>query len=277
MESTNETQATCNICLNCGKVCKDKRGLSIHEARCSGLSSFECSECGSVFQSFSNLKRHQTTCDKYKEIEMRKEYDERNKSIQAECDARIRSIQSEYDNRLNLLNSELVGKIMNLDKEIQTSVTTKVKIEKEEWIRQNNQELEILRQQVSSLIKDKQYLQKLIANLDPELKDDMNYVSENIGFKPLEYVYIIQEREFVKEGRPLYKIGRTEQEPNKRYVAYPKDSALIIILSVPNCQEAEKAIKSLFKKKFRQDRTIGVEYFEGDVEEMKKDFIKLLA
>ena len=102
-------------------------------------------------------------------------------------------------------------------------------------------------------------------------------VAEHTHTKSLEYVYIIQEREFIKEGRPLYKIGRTSQEPNKRYVAYPKDSALFMMMSVPNSKNAEKAIKSLFKKKFRQDRTIGVEYFEGDVEEMKQDFIKLLA
>ena len=128
--------------------------------------------------------------------------------------------------------------------------------------------------------KDKEYLQKLIQNMDPSSTrvDDPedSLVDDDVEEKPIEYVYIIQEREFIKEGRPLYKIGRTRQEPNKRCTSYPKGSSLHMMMSVPNCQEAEKAIKTLFKKKYKNDSSIGVEYFEGNVEEMKKDYIRLL-
>ena len=131
--------------------------------------------------------------------------------------------------------------------------------------------------------KENEYLKVLVENIgETELFVDTNNSNdlqeiEHSEDKPIEYVYIIQEREFVKEGRPLYKIGRTKQEPNKRYVSYPKDSVLFMMLSVPNCQNAERAIKSIFKKKFKQDRSIGVEYFEGNIEEMKKEYLKLLA
>jgi hypothetical protein len=92
----------------------------------------------------------------------------------------------------------------------------------------------------------------------------------------MEYVYIIQEREFVKEERPLYKIGRTTQKPYQRYAGYPKGSIEFMCMSVYNSKIAEGLIKKVFSVKFKQDRNIGIEYFEGDVEEMKKEFILLI-
>ena len=83
-----------------------------------------------------------------------------------------------------------------------------------------------------------------------------------------EYVYLLHEREFLNSGRPLYKIGRTSQSPNDRFDDYPKGSCVVFYLRVPDSKATEKAIKAAFKLKFKQDRDIGQEYFEGDVNDM---------
>ncbi len=81
-------------------------------------------------------------------------------------------------------------------------------------------------------------------------------------------MYILQEREFLKEGRPLYKIGRTRQSPNDRFDDYPKGSKIINYLQVNNSKTTEARIKQIFRQKFKQDKDIGTEYFEGDINEM---------
>ena len=83
-----------------------------------------------------------------------------------------------------------------------------------------------------------------------------------------EYVYLLHEREFLNSGRQLYKIGRTAQSPNDRFDGYPKGSCVVFYLRVPDSKATEKAIKAAFKIKFKQDRDIGQEYFEGDLNEM---------
>ena len=83
-----------------------------------------------------------------------------------------------------------------------------------------------------------------------------------------EYVYLLHEREFLNSGRQLYKIGRTSQSPNDRFDGYPKGSHVVFYLCVPDSKATEKAIKAAFKIKFKQDRDIGQEYFEGDVNDM---------
>ena len=87
-----------------------------------------------------------------------------------------------------------------------------------------------------------------------------------------EYVYLLHEREFLNSGRQLYKIGRTSQSPNDRFDDYPKGSCVVFYLRVPDSKATEKAIKAAFKLKFKQDRDIGQEYFEGDVNDMIQSF-----
>jgi len=82
-----------------------------------------------------------------------------------------------------------------------------------------------------------------------------------------EYVYLLQEREFIRLEEPTYKIGRTK-DPDRRHKAYPKDSELLMLCQVPDCQSAEKQIKEVFSEKFTQRREYGVEYFNGNVELM---------
>ena len=82
-----------------------------------------------------------------------------------------------------------------------------------------------------------------------------------------EYVYLLQEREFVRLEEPTYKIGRTKN-PDNRHKAYPKDSELLMLCKVPDCKAAEQEIKAKFSEQFKQRREYGVEYFNGDAEKM---------
>lgn len=91
----------------------------------------------------------------------------------------------------------------------------------------------------------------------------------------MEYIYIIRLREFKNQNLDIYKIGRSGQVNCQRTVSYPKNSDLICITSVDNCSLAEAKLKAIFKKNFKQIRDCGIEYFEGDVDEMKKIFNNL--
>lgn len=82
------------------------------------------------------------------------------------------------------------------------------------------------------------------------------------------YVYIIQEREFIKTCEKIYKIGRSKQENNKRINQYPKQSILLFQIVCNNCDQLERELIKIFKKKYIHRKDIGNEYFEGDYEDM---------
>ena len=79
-----------------------------------------------------------------------------------------------------------------------------------------------------------------------------------------EYIYLLQEREFVKNGQPIYKIGKTKQPNQKRFSQYPKGSVLLFQRICHNCHQVEGQLIQRFKEVFKQHTDIGSEYFEGD-------------
>lgn len=87
------------------------------------------------------------------------------------------------------------------------------------------------------------------------------------------YIYLLREREFIRLNEETYKIGKTKQSPEKRFVTYPKGSEIYILLKVDNCDESEKILLELFKKKFKHRTEYGEEYFGGSVDWM----VKLIA
>lgn len=90
----------------------------------------------------------------------------------------------------------------------------------------------------------------------------------------IEYIYLLQEREFVKTNEHIFKIGKTKQENNKRFLQYPKRSILLLQSSCNDCDILEKKIIKLFKQKYIHKKDIGNEYFEGNYKLMKKDIHK---
>ena len=84
------------------------------------------------------------------------------------------------------------------------------------------------------------------------------------------YIYLLQEREFVRLNEPTYKIGRTMQTLENRFRNYPKGSHVIITFIVEDCFAMESILINLFNKNFIKKTEYGNEYFYGDVKLMKR-------
>ncbi len=82
------------------------------------------------------------------------------------------------------------------------------------------------------------------------------------------YIYLLQEREFIKTNENIFKIGMTQKENHTRFNQYPKGSILLFQIICQNCIFVERKIKEEYKNKFIHRKDIGNEYFEGNVEEM---------
>ena len=83
-----------------------------------------------------------------------------------------------------------------------------------------------------------------------------------------QYIYLLQEREFIKTKEDIYKIGKTKQSNDKRFKQYPKDSILLYQIICDNCDFIEKNLIKEFKNKFTHSKTIGNEYFKGNYKNM---------
>jgi hypothetical protein len=86
-----------------------------------------------------------------------------------------------------------------------------------------------------------------------------------------EYIYLVQEREFIKTNEEIYKIGKSKQENLKRFNSYPKGSELLFQCVCNNCNKIENILIKLFKKKYELQKNIGNEYFKGNYIDMIKD------
>lgn len=92
------------------------------------------------------------------------------------------------------------------------------------------------------------------------------------------YIYLLQDGG--DKGSNIFKVGRTVQSQDTRKLAriqtYNKGTVVYNIFHVEHCYlyEVEKEIKKLFRQKYRLAR--GLEWFEGNVRDMKKDIDKLL-
>lgn len=86
----------------------------------------------------------------------------------------------------------------------------------------------------------------------------------------IQYVYLLQTRESRRLKEDIYKIGRTKQVNEKRFMSYPKGSVLYLQISCKDCSKCERKIKTVFNKLFKLRKDMGCEYFEGNRNEMIK-------
>jgi hypothetical protein len=84
------------------------------------------------------------------------------------------------------------------------------------------------------------------------------------------YIYLLQEREFIKTNESIYKIGKSKQEFNKRINGYPKQSHVYLQIYTNNVDAYEKILLDIFSLNFTKRTDIGNEYFDGDVKHMLK-------
>lgn len=64
------------------------------------------------------------------------------------------------------------------------------------------------------------------------------------------YIYLLQEREFIKTKENIYKLGKSKQENLKRIQNYPNGTKLIIQLECENCDINEKNLIIIIIKQF---------------------------
>lgn len=86
-----------------------------------------------------------------------------------------------------------------------------------------------------------------------------------------EYIYLLQEREFIKTNECIYKLGKSKQENLKRIQNYPNGTKLLIQMMCNNCDDLEKKLLKIFKSKYELQTSIGKEYFKGNHLEMIND------
>ena len=58
----------------------------------------------------------------------------------------------------------------------------------------------------------------------------------------MSYIYLILEREFIKTNENIYKIGRSNQNNDKRIKQYPNNSKLILQTICSDCHFSENKI-----------------------------------
>lgn len=77
------------------------------------------------------------------------------------------------------------------------------------------------------------------------------------------FLYLIQEREFIRSNESVYKFGRT-QNVTKRLSQYPNNSKLWFSINTKAMRKSEKVLLNILKQQFKLRNDIGWEYFEGD-------------
>lgn len=91
-----------------------------------------------------------------------------------------------------------------------------------------------------------------------------------------QYVYLIQTSEAITNKENVYKIGNTRKLNMTRLSNYKKGYKVIYALEVSNSLLAEQKILEKLKTLFKQRLDYGREYFEGNIEYIKKTFLNII-
>ena len=129
--------------------------------------------------------------------------------------------------------------------------------------------------------------EKLVASVSesdvPVVELDVNKRGFTMEGDAVGFIYLIREREFVRCGEPVYKVGMTIQEVGdsgvRRLNAYKKGTELIFLWQCMDPTQTitiETIIKKRFQELFRQHDD-GHEYFMGDRFEMVDTIMKVIG
>jgi len=113
---------------------------------------------------------------------------------------------------------------------------------------------EIKEEEIKEEVEEEIKEEEIKEEVEEEIKEE-----EEIN-KNKEFIYLLQEREFIKTKEPIYKIGKTKQEKLKRIKSYPNGSELLLYTVCNNCDEIEKIIINKFKSHFIHKKEFGNEY-----------------
>lgn len=92
----------------------------------------------------------------------------------------------------------------------------------------------------------------------------------------IQYIYLIQTREFVNSKEPIYKVGKTKQSNYSRFLQYPNGSIQLFQCVCNNCDILEKQVIKIFKNKYENHKIAGREYFRGELRLMICDLFNII-
>jgi hypothetical protein len=126
-----------------------------------------------------------------------------------------------------------------------------------------------LKEQVGQEKEKVKELEEKVKELEEQIKNNTNSGMNaiNIPPNPTHFIYIIKEREFVKSGEEIYKIGKTRGLRN-RMGDYPKGSVIKLVYPCEDIDIIEKELLHLFDEHFIRMVDVGHEYFRGNVNVM---------
>lgn len=92
----------------------------------------------------------------------------------------------------------------------------------------------------------------------------------------IQYIYLLQTREFVNSGEQIYKVGKTKKMNYIRFRQYPNGSVLLFQCVCDDCDALEPKILKLFNSKYTNHKIAGREYFKGNVRLMISDLFQVI-
>lgn len=105
---------------------------------------------------------------------------------------------------------------------------------------------------------------KTISNIIKSIPSNEN---ENES-QPLEFIYLLREREFIRLNEETYKVGKTTQPRLKRFDQYPNGSEVLFFRCIKDCNKIESIVIQELKKSFKIMKCYGNEYFNGNFYDM---------
>lgn len=91
-----------------------------------------------------------------------------------------------------------------------------------------------------------------------------------------EYIYIVQEREFVNNKKPIYKIGGTTQVNGLKISNRIERVKLLMQIVCTDSRLIEKKIIKVFRDKYIWKKKLGRKYFKGDPNTMMSDIYNIV-
>ena len=103
------------------------------------------------------------------------------------------------------------------------------------------------------------------TNVNPESCPVVKTIPSNtLDQAPLEFVYLLQEREFIRLNESTYKVGKTTQPRLKRFDQYPNGSEVLFFRCVENSSRIESLMLEELRRSFTLMKCYGSEYFNGN-------------
>lgn len=233
----------------------------------------DCKNCNKHFSNKSNLKKHiKNVCfnkiNETNELDNKIIIESNNENYNEHNNEKLnKKINEKIKEEINEHNNERINEQINekIKEEINEQINAKI----------NQQFSERINEQIKEEINEK-LNQQLRERINKQCNQQLNNKSnedksseKNIDLQSsTNYIYLLQEREFIKTKEDVYKIGMTKKENYKRFNQYPKGSVLLFQFICNNCNDIEKKIINIFIESFKQRKDIGTEYFEGDYNNM---------